>query len=155
MWLELAVGALALVAAWQTMAIWLLRKAVLKAPRVVYPAEAFTDVPTSMLVEALARIEQQLKDAPSARHAATSTSHEPEAVRRPIAAMAAPPLASNYDLARELLREGARVDELVQRCGLSRGEAELLRNLHEAGERLAADARHTIANHGAEARLLT
>ncbi len=36
----------------------------------------------------------------------------------------------HYSQAIELLREGAGIDEIMQRCGLTREEAELLQRLH-------------------------
>lgn len=139
MWLELAVAALALIVLAQTVALWRLHTAV-KQARVSYPAEAFTDVPTSMLVEAIGRLERGLQQRESPPVIAPDVPSSLVGMPRSRKAMeiAASTPASHYDLARELLREGARVEQLVERCGLSRGEAELLCHLHEAGERMAA-----------------
>ena len=38
-----------------------------------------------------------------------------------------------YEVAAKLVRKGASVDELVSVCGISRGEAELIINLHDTG----------------------
>ncbi|GAB2532903.1 DUF2802 domain-containing protein [Rhodanobacter koreensis] len=71
-----------------------------------------TDVPTSMVVSALGRMEQRM------------------AVfeQQPAAASLTP-----YELAQQLAREGADVEQMVARCGLSRDEARLIRQLHPAG----------------------
>ncbi|GAB3789640.1 DUF2802 domain-containing protein [Dyella agri] len=66
-------------------------------------AGAGTDVPTSMLVTALGRLERQLGQ-----------------VERP-----AQP-GRSWDLAKRLAREGADIEQLVACCGLSRDEAKLI-----------------------------
>lgn len=144
MWLELALGALAAVVLVQVVLLWRLRRAVLKA-RVSYPAEAFTDVPTSMLVVAIERMERRLdalaevKATPAVVAPVSVPKSEPRIL--PLPASSVP---TNYDLARDMLREGVRADQLVERCGLSRAEAELLCHLHEASERLAADEARAV-----------
>lgn len=70
-----------------------------------------TDVPTSMLVTALGRLERR------------------------VAAMELPPAATarpSYDLAQQLAREGADAQQLMERCGLSRDEANLIVQMHAA-----------------------
>ena len=69
---------------------------------------AYTDVPTSMLVTALGRLERQVGL---------------------IEQQPAPPRQS-YELAQQLAREGADVEQLVTRCGLSRDEAKLVLQMH-------------------------
>jgi len=69
---------------------------------------AYTDVPTSMLVTALGRLERQMG----------------QIERQP------PPTRQSYELARQLAREGADVEQLVSRCGLSRDEAKLVLQMH-------------------------
>ncbi len=47
------------------------------------------------------------------------------------------PNTVRYKQAESMLRRGAADDELIQTCGLSRGEAELLRCLHDGASSLA------------------
>lgn len=68
---------------------------------------AGTEVPTSMLMAALDRIEQQLSQAQQS-----------------------PPPGRSWELAQQLAREGADAEQLVARCGLSREEANLLLKMH-------------------------
>ncbi len=69
---------------------------------------AFTDVPTSMLVSALGRLERQVG----------------LIVQQPA------PTRQSYGLAQQLAREGADVEQLIGRCGLSRDEARLVLQMH-------------------------
>lgn len=71
---------------------------------------AFTDVPTSMLVSALGRLERQLRRL------------EQDSA----------PTRQSYELAQQLAREGADLEQLVSRCGLSRDEARLVMQMHPA-----------------------
>jgi hypothetical protein len=71
---------------------------------------ACTDVPTSMLVTALGRLERQVG----------RLEQQP------------PPTRQSYELAQQLAREGAGVEQLVSRCGLSRDEARLVLQMHPA-----------------------
>jgi hypothetical protein len=71
---------------------------------------AYTDVPTSMLVAALGRLERKLG----------LIEQQPAPTRQ------------SYELAQQLAREGADVDQLVTRCGLSRDEARLVLQMHPA-----------------------
>lgn len=73
-------------------------------------AGASTDVPTSMLVATLGRLERQLSKAQQS-----------------------PPPGRSWDLAQQLAREGADAEQLVTRCGLSRDEANLLLKMHATG----------------------
>jgi hypothetical protein len=82
---------------------------------------AGTDVPTSMLVMMLGRLERRLDSVE--RHLERHGAHIP----------LPPPSAQMFVLAQQLAREGVSVDELVRRCGLSRDEAELVRRLHGSG----------------------
>ncbi|MBD8881938.1 MULTISPECIES: DUF2802 domain-containing protein [Rhodanobacter] len=66
-------------------------------------ADAGTDVPTSMLVTALDRVERKLGQ-----------------VERPVLP------ERSWELAKQLAREGADVEQLVACCGLSRDEAQLI-----------------------------
>lgn len=68
----------------------------------LWQTAASTDVPTSMLVAALGRLEQRLSEAQQT------------------------PPGRSWELAQQLAREGADAEQLVARCGLSRDEANLL-----------------------------
>lgn len=148
MWLELSIGGLVALVLLQFVAIWRLQVTIRKvtAP---YPPDAFTDVPTSMLVSALDRVERRLRSLDEAGEdlplAPAPLPVPPTVTPRMLPVMPVAPIATNYDLARELLRDGAQAEQLVERCGLSRGEAELLRSLHVASERMAADERARLA----------
>lgn len=72
-----------------------------------------TDVPTSMLVTALGRMERRI----------TLFEQQPPAPSQN---------PTSYELAQQLAREGADVDELVARCGLTHAEAMLIRQMHSA-----------------------
>jgi hypothetical protein len=72
---------------------------------------ACTDVPTSMLVTALGRLERHIN------------------AIEPVPTRARP----SYELAQQLAREGADVEQLIARCGVSRDEASLIRQLHPVG----------------------
>ena len=73
-----------------------------------------TDVPTSMLVTALGRMERRM---------GLLEQKQP----------ALPQSNSSYELAQQLARQGADVDELVARCGVTHAEALLIRQMHTAG----------------------
>lgn len=77
-----------------------------------------TDVPTSMLVMMLGRLERRLDGIE--RHLEKHGAHVP---------VPAPSLQM-YALAQQLARDGAGVEELIIRCGLSRDEAELVQRMH-------------------------
>ncbi|THD08947.1 DUF2802 domain-containing protein [Rhodanobacter lindaniclasticus] len=116
MWLEIGIGlllALALAQAAALLSLW--RQSQRLQQRIERMAQdavrSFTDVPTSMLVAALGRVERQI------RHA----EQQP------------PPTRQSYELAQQLAREGADLDQLVNRCGLSRDEARLVMQMHPAG----------------------
>jgi hypothetical protein len=72
--------------------------------------QACTDVPTSMLVTALGRLERKVG----------LIEQQPAPTRQ------------SYELAQQLAREGADVDQLIARCGLSRDEARLVMQMHPA-----------------------
>lgn len=115
MWLETAVGGLLLLAFWQAIVLMRTVRQLRHLQRNVGAwaqnmAAAGTDVPTSMVVTALGRIEQHLR-----------------MLESPQATPALP-----YELAQQLAREGADVNTLVARCGLSRDEARLILQLYTA-----------------------
>ncbi|MDW2981953.1 DUF2802 domain-containing protein [Rhodanobacter sp. KK11] len=109
MWLELGVGVLLLLALAQSVLLFhgwrqlreLQRRVAAQSRDVAY---ACTDVPTSMLVTALGQLQRQLG----------RIEQQP------------PPTRQSYELAQQLAREGADVEQLVSRCGLSRDEAKLV-----------------------------
>jgi HAMP domain-containing protein len=116
MWLEIGMGTLLVLALAQSaalLAMW--RQSQRLQQRIERmasdTAHGFTDVPTSMLVAALGRVERQI------RHA----EQQP------------PPTRQSYELAQHLARDGAGLDQLVNRCGLSRDEARLVLQMHPAG----------------------
>lgn len=114
MWLELGVGVLLLFALVQSLALWhggrQLRELQRRVAELSHEAGlACTDVPTSMLVTALGRLERQLGRAEQS-----------------------PPLRQSYELAQRLAREGADLEQLVSRCGLSRDEAKLVLQMYPA-----------------------
>jgi hypothetical protein len=71
---------------------------------------AYTDVPTSMLVTVLGRLERHLGH----------LDHSP----------LPSPSGQSYQLAQKMAREGATVEQLIARCGLSPDEARLISQLH-------------------------
>ncbi|MEO8747220.1 MAG: DUF2802 domain-containing protein [Rhodanobacter sp.] len=114
MWVEICIAALVLVILLQALMLGLfLRQAarlrVALAALGQSAANACTDVPTSMLVTVLSRLEHRL----SLLELPASTLPQ-----------------SSYELAQQLARKGADVDQLVARCGLSRDEAKLIVQMH-------------------------
>ncbi len=113
-WLEIGMAVLLLVVLLQSVLLGLLW-AQARRLRVALSAlghsavHVCTDVPTSMLVTALGRVERRI----GMLELPTS----------------APPRPS-YELAQQLAREGADVGQLVERCGLSRDEANLIVQMH-------------------------
>ncbi|AGG90048.1 MULTISPECIES: DUF2802 domain-containing protein [Rhodanobacter] len=115
MWLELGVGVLLALALVQSLLLFHGWRQLRELQRRVGALSreagyACTDVPTSMLVTALGRLERQLG----------RIEQQP------------PPLRQSYELAQRLAREGADLDQLVSRCGLSRDEARLVLQMHPA-----------------------
>ena len=116
MWLEIGMGMLLVLALAQSVALLAMWRQSQRLQQRIErmasdTAHGFTDVPTSMLVAALGRVERQI------RHA----EQQP------------PPTRQSYELAQQLAREGADLDQLVNRCGLSRDEARLVLQMHPAG----------------------
>lgn len=113
MWLDIGVAVLLLLALVQSALLFhLWRQSADLKQRVQVLSHgalhAFTDVPTSMLVTALGRLERQMR----------------EIEQQPA------PARQAYELAQQLAREGADLDQLVSRCGLSRDEARLVMQMH-------------------------
>jgi hypothetical protein len=90
-------------------------------------------VPALMIVNALNKIDHRLS-------VLEARMQQPEAPRRSVevpAAQVPPPRsaslhssASNYELAQHLAREGGNAEQLMERCALSRNEAELVLRLY-------------------------
>lgn len=114
MWLEIGVAILLLLALAQSVVLFHLwrQSAQLQRRIAVLSHETShavsTDVPTSMLVSALGRVERQMR----------------QIEQTP------PPTHQAYELAQQLAREGADLEQLVSRCGLSRDEARLVMQMH-------------------------
>ena len=77
---------------------------------------ASTDVPTSMLVTAMARVEARLQH----------LEHE----HQPLPVPQAQPSDRAYELAQRMARNGAAASEIAEACGINEHEAELLQRLH-------------------------
>lgn len=77
---------------------------------------ASTDVPTSMLVTGMARVEARLQH----------LEHE----HQPLPTPQAQPGDRAYELAQRMARNGAAAGEIAEACGINLHEAELLRRLH-------------------------
>lgn len=77
---------------------------------------ASTDVPTSMLVTGMARVEARLQH--------LERDHQPLPVPQ------AQPSDRAYELAQRMARNGAEAGEIAEACGINLHEAELLRRLH-------------------------
>jgi hypothetical protein len=77
---------------------------------------ASTDVPTSMLVTGMARVEARLQHL--------------EREHQPLPAAQAQPGDRAYELAQRMARNGAEAGEIAEACGINLHEAELLRRLH-------------------------
>ena len=113
MWLEAGIAALLLLALAQTVLLFHLwrqsRQLQQRIGALSHGAvRGLTDVPTSMLVTALGRLERQvglIEQQPS-------------------------PARQSYELAQQLAREGTDVEQLISRCGLSRDEAKLVLQMH-------------------------
>lgn len=113
MWLEIGMTVLLLLVLGQSILLFFVWRQSLQMQQRVdvlsrEPPHAFTDVPTSMLVTALERVERQMR----------------QMEQQP------PPKHQAYELARQLAREGADSEQLVSRCGLSRDEAKLVMQMH-------------------------
>lgn len=113
MWLEIGMAVLLLLALAQSaLLLHLWRQARQLQQRIGAlshgAVHGVTDVPTSMLVTALGRLERQVG----------MIEQQP------------PPTRQSYELAQQLAREGADVEQLINRCGLSRDEAKLVLQMH-------------------------
>ncbi|MEO6800626.1 MAG: DUF2802 domain-containing protein [Rhodanobacter sp.] len=116
MWLDIGVAVLLLLALVQlALLVHLWRQSTQLKQRIQVLSHgalhACTDVPTSMLVTALGRLERQMRQLEQ---------QQPPQVRQ------------SYELAQQLARDGADLEQLVSRCGLSRDEARLVMQMHAA-----------------------
>ncbi len=118
MWLEISIGLVLLVLLLQSALLFKLWRRVEQLQlgvsalgKITSTPRDYTDVPTSMLVTVLGRLERRLSEAEQRQQPASGVS---------------------YELAQKLAREGADVEQLISRCGLSRDEAMLVHQLHPA-----------------------
>jgi hypothetical protein len=131
MWLEVAVIALVVLQAITIALLWLQGQRFKR--HVAAKHDEAGGVPELMIVNALNKIDHRLS-------VLEARMQQPEASRRSVEVPAAqmPPLrsaslhssASNYELAQHLAREGCDLEQLMERCGLSRNEAELVLRLY-------------------------
>lgn len=80
--------------------------------------ESLGDIPTSMLVTSLSRLEQRL------------TRLESSVKDKPAQSPGTPAGDRSYDLAQRLARQGASAEQITEACGIGLQEAELLLRLH-------------------------
>lgn len=135
MWLEWVVIALVVL---QVATIAMLWQQGRQLKRAQAGKQGDAGVPALMIVNALNKIDHRLS-------LLESRTSQPEPARRSVEVPAAPmpmtqmpPLrsaslhssASNYELAQHLAREGGDLEQLMERCGLSRNEAELVLRLY-------------------------
>lgn len=112
MWLESGIGLVLLLTLWQSALLFHLSRRLRRLEQGAHvlagnASQAYPDVPTSMLVRVMERLERRMTQLEQPSRSAVS-----------------------YELAQQLAREGADVEQLVARCGLSRDEATLVRQLH-------------------------
>ena len=129
MWLEIGVPVLVVFQAVTICLLWLQGRRLLRG---------FADkkgdagnVPALMIVNALNKIEHRLSVLEERAQKPQARSAEPPPAAMPSPRSASHHLsASNYELAQHLAREGCDVEQLMERCGLSRNEAELVLRLY-------------------------
>jgi hypothetical protein len=129
MWLEVVLGALAVLQVITLALLWLQgrRMARLLAGK---RGEAGS-VPELMVVNALNKIDHRLGILEARTQHADMPRRSVEIRATQMAMPAAQPVAAhNYELAQQLAREGSDPEQLMTRCGLSRNEAELVLRLH-------------------------
>lgn len=116
LWIALAVLVLAATQIVVTMVAWRRLARRIETMAGNRPGGDYTDVPTSMLVTGLARVEQRLSNL--------------ERNGKAPPAPQAQPGDRAYDLAQRLARQGADAAQIAESCGIALHEAELLRRLH-------------------------
>ncbi|GLQ48914.1 DUF2802 domain-containing protein [Dyella flava] len=131
MWLEAVVIALLVL---QTLTIILLWQQGRRMKRQVGGKDdEAASVPGLMIVNALNKIEHRLSvletrvNLPEAPRRSVEV---PAAQMAPVRSASLHSSASNYELAQHLAREGGDLEQLMERCGLSRNEAELVLRLY-------------------------
>ncbi|GFZ86080.1 DUF2802 domain-containing protein [Dyella caseinilytica] len=131
MWLEISVAALVLLQTVTICLLWLQGRRV-KRGFADKKGEA-GNVPSLMIVNALNKIEHRLSvleertQKPQVQARLTEASVAPMTASRSVSHHLS---ASNYELAQHLAREGCDAEQLIERCGLSRNEAELVLRLY-------------------------
>jgi hypothetical protein len=133
MWLEIAVVVLVLLQAITIGVLWLQGRRLQRG--LADRKNESGNVPALMIVNALNKIEHRLsvleERAQKPVVQAPVRQAETLAASMPSARSASHHLsASNYELAQHLAREGCDVEQLMERCGLSRNEAELVLRLY-------------------------
>jgi hypothetical protein len=132
MWLEISVVALLLLQAITLGLLWLQGRR-LKLALNERKSEA-GHVPSLMIVNALNKIEHRLsvleEQAQKPRMPAARVAESPDASMPAMRSASHHLSASNYELAQHLAREGCDAEQLMERCGLSRNEAELVLRLY-------------------------
>jgi hypothetical protein len=133
MWLELSMAVLVLLQAVTIGMLWLQNRS-LQCGFAERKGES-GNVPGLMIVNALNKIEHRLgvleermqkPQVPPARPAVEAPVAQAASLRSATHHLS----ASNYELAQHLAREGCDVEQLMERCGLSRNEAELVLRLY-------------------------
>jgi hypothetical protein len=137
MWLEATVIALVVLQAITIVLLWQQGRRLKRTrfKRIVADKDGEAGgVPALMIVNALNKIEHRLSVLEA------RTQKPAEAPKRPVEVPVAQipsqrsaslhSSASNYELAQHLAREGSNVEQLMERCGLSRNEAELVLRLY-------------------------
>lgn len=130
MWLEAVAIALVVL---QIITIALLWQQRLELKRAQAGKDSNAGVPVLMIVNALNKIDHRLSQmesrAPQAETPRRSV-EVPASQMPPLRSASLHSSASNYELAQHLAREGGDLEQLMERCGLSRNEAELVLRLY-------------------------
>jgi hypothetical protein len=115
-------------------AAWQIRR--LRRER-VDQADATSGVPALLIISTLNKIdhrmdglEEQLQHLIEQLEQRRGTSQSAAPAAMAISTAHDVPIANNYELAQQLAREGGDLDTLMQRCKLSRNEAELVLRLY-------------------------
>jgi hypothetical protein len=128
MWLEMTLVALVLLQAITLVLLWLQGRR-LKQGLAERKSEG-SDVPALMMVNALNKIEHRLAVLEERPQAPAASPRLAEAAAPSSRSVSHHLSASNYELAQHLAREGCDAEQLMERCGLSRNEAELVLRLY-------------------------
>ena len=131
MWLEAVVIALVVLQAITITLLWQQGRRLKRAP--VSHADEAGGVPALMIVNALNKIDHRLSLLEARMQKPEAAKHSvevPVAQTPPLRSASLHSSSSNYELAQHLAREGGDVEQLIERCGLSRNEAELVLRLY-------------------------